>query len=176
MQTQWLNSFSDINKLAVQKILQKFQKAFFIRIGNENNAFVAQLLEFMLDSKMTCDTALQMLQKDICSFYCKHFTKGNLKVAKRELEGFQQKMNLRDSRIVFFFSGMTLSLVFMLILVIIYPSSFEDIDELKNFFPPFRVTSIFVFAIISTGILLKVFLRFKVNYMFIFELDAVKRI
>jgi hypothetical protein len=56
---------------------------------NETNAFVNQLLEFMLDSKMTCDTALQQLQKEICHFYGKEFEKGDIKKAKRELEGFQ---------------------------------------------------------------------------------------
>lgn len=42
----------------------------------------------MIDSKMSCDDALQKLQKDICKFYAENFSKGDIKTAKKELEGF----------------------------------------------------------------------------------------
>ena len=45
-------------------------------------------MEFMTESKISCDIALQKLQKDICKFYAENFSNGDFKTAWRELEGF----------------------------------------------------------------------------------------
>jgi len=43
--------------MAVEKLLLKFQKAFFIK-RDEKEGIIKELLEFMLDSKLSCDDAL----------------------------------------------------------------------------------------------------------------------
>ena len=55
----WLNGFSDINKLASEKILKKFKKVFFHK--DQNNPLVDKLLEVMLDDKIHNDENLTRL-------------------------------------------------------------------------------------------------------------------
>ena len=86
-------------------------------------------------------------------------------------------MSLLDSKIIYFFSGMTIALLLTLFIVVIFPTSNQDvIDDVDNFFPPFRFTVILVYGLWATGIVIRIFLAYKVNYTFIFELDAIKRI
>ena len=86
---RWLISFGQINELALRKILKKFTKNFLHVADNTLDKKMELVLEessFKMDSgKMTRE--LQILSNDLLSFYANIFCKGNLKVARANLDG-----------------------------------------------------------------------------------------
>lgn len=70
---------------------------------------------------------------------------------------------------------MMISLLFIMILVCLLPAHHSAIIvDIDNFFPPFRATLSLVFGFFACALVIRIFLIYEINYIFIFELDAVK--
>ena len=97
-QIRWLISFGQINELALRKILKKFNKNFLRVADNTLDKKMELVLEetsFKMDSgKMTRE--LQILSNDLLSFYANIFCKGNLKVARANLDGQHDQIRAKD--------------------------------------------------------------------------------
>lgn len=50
------------------------------------------------------------------------------------------------------------------------------IPDIHHIFLPFQTTFILVFAMISCGFVIRIFIKYNINYTLIFELDEVKRV
>ena len=73
-----------------------------------------------------------------------------------------------------FFAGAIMILVFIIILLLctegVADATFRALKLYANF-PAFRFTFVIVFILAATGIDIMILKKYKVNYLFIFELD-----
>jgi uncharacterized integral membrane protein len=72
-----------------------------------------------------------------------------------------------------YFCGAISMILFVTLILIIMPSEERDFKFKKLFatFPAFRFPLVIVFILAATGIAIRIFKKYKVNYLFIFELD-----
>lgn len=67
-------------------------------------------------------------------------------------------------------------LVFIIIILLCIPTAGERALKLYATFPAFRFTFVIAFILAATGIDIMILKKYKVNYLFIFELDPTYKI
>jgi hypothetical protein len=110
----------------------------------------------------------------VISFYAKHFTNADKKKAQDLLESHHLGLRRKDAVQMSFFAGAIMILVFIILIMLFTPAAYDAttrIMKLYASFPPFRFTFVVVFILAATGIDIMILKKYKVNYLFIFELD-----
>lgn len=110
----------------------------------------------------------------VITFYSKHFTSGDKNKAQTLLEGNHSIVRRQDAVQMSFFAGAIMILVFIIVILLFIPAAANAaFQALKLYatFPPFRFTFIIVFILAAAGIDIMILKKYKVNYLFIFELD-----
>lgn len=81
-------------------------------------------------------------------------------------------MRVENTISVFCFGAVAM-LSFCSILLLAFPSSDDDhhADKFYTVLPIFRITFYWVFILLGTSLCLRLYRQFKVNYMFMFEMD-----
>ena len=84
----------------------------------------------------------------------------------------------KDALLISFYAGMLTMIIFVLICLLIIPAddkhSFSRDDALMHLFAnffTFKFLFMLIFILIATAIDIKILRKYKVNYLFIFELD-----
>ena len=169
-ETSWLHSYHSINNLAVEKIKKKTIKIFKLYnidtaeiLDKTNNEFT-----FFGDSL----DKLISLRVAIIKLYAKTFTKGDALKAKVELEKRMQggakepKYHLMCLYLGILFTG-----IFFYILIKNIDGKNTN-DSFKPFFPFFSFSYIIILSLILLAIDMIILRHYKINYTYIFELDA----
>jgi len=114
----------------------------------------------------------ELIQKFV-KFYAKHFTKNNTKRAQNILENHHHDIRRKDAVLISSFSGANLMLLLITIFLLAIPASdgSYEAERIYSSFPSFRLTFMMIFLMVGTATVIKIFKMFKVNYLFIFELD-----
>lgn len=114
--------------------------------------------------------------KKMLKFFSLHFAEGNEKKGLELLEPHSHEIRKKDAALLSFFSGsLTVILLVTIFVMLINPSKYEDYlvnwNKIFASFPTFRFFLMIALTLLFTGIDVKILRAFKVNYLFIFELD-----
>ena len=99
-QIRWLQSYGQINELALRTIMKKFSNNFLAIKDNTLN----QKLGAVIDSKAfkvedgKMKEELHILSDDILKFYAACFCGGKVPQARRELDGYKDEIRPKDSK------------------------------------------------------------------------------
>jgi len=173
-ETSWLHSYHSINILAVQKIQKKIIKIFRlygIEIGQELDeikneySFFGESLNRLVD-----------LRVRINKLYSEKFTKGNDLKANKELEKrLQGGVQEKKYHLLCLYLGIFIACLFFYILIKHVDGSNTN-DSFKPFFPFFSFSYIIILSLFLLGIDMLVLQHYKINYVYIFELDTRNKI
>lgn len=117
---------------------------------------------------------------EIIKFYGEFFTKGSVQKAEQQLENHNYEVRRKDAILISFFCGTITIISFMFIVLLSIPDSALEkkqliinstTTELFSSMYTFRFLFMLIFILAATGVVIKVLKQYRVNYMFIFELD-----
>ncbi len=116
-----------------------------------------------------------MLQR-IIQVYAANFTRDNIPAAKAQLMQASNEMRKKDAVLLGFFAGTLLVSCIVTLFTIFMPhenpgDNLIDWEEIVLESPIFRFTFSLILVILFVSIDVMILRRFRVNYMFIFELD-----
>lgn len=150
-------------------------RAFFHLSDNVIDKKIKQLIENQnfATRKLTHD-----LIKELISDYAFHFTNGSLMKAHDMLESHTQHIRKKDAVMIAFFCGLLSMIVLVTIILLCLPESDTKIFDRDNaliklfsVFYTYRFLLMLLFTLLSTGVVINILKKYKVNYLFIFELD-----
>ena len=125
---------------------------------------------------------VKILVKSLTQFYADTFLKGNLNLARAELDGDGIQLRTKDTFWMAFSFGMLIVLFFWLLTTMVFSEGglrhqpeFIRSQVYAQFYP-FRFMLMIALLILGTSISTLVFTAYKVNYMFIFDLDPTMKI
>lgn len=97
---------------------------------------------------------------------------GNKDKAQKALNLHHSELRQKDTVLISFFAGVIAIMVVFIIFIFIIPGSeigWEDYFD--NTLPTFGFTFMIIFVLASIAVDIHIFKKYKVNYLFIFELD-----
>ena len=172
-ETSWLHSYHSINMLAIKKIQKKIKKIFKLNgimieasLTNVDNEFpffnesINQLVE---------------LRKNIKKYYASEFTYSDINKASRELERrLQGTGKIKQTRLIYFYFGVIIScILFFIFLSRIEP---ENTRSLSTFFPAFNFGLAIIESMIGVGCVVAILQKYRINYVYILEIDLKSRL
>ena len=171
--TSWLHSYHSINLLTIQKIQMKA-----IKIFKKHNIKDIEKNFKVEDKKYKFFDNLEkiiQLRKNIQKLYADGLLNGDIIKAKKELE-----MMLKGSTQVTQkkFSCFYVGIIFIEILFYIFLcfNSKQRVNSVKPFFPSFNFSLCIILSFFGVAINLEILQRYKINYLYIFEVEPTLRI
>ena len=170
----WLHSYSVINSIANQKILKKCNKV--LAKQGVDNASEEIREETKVLSIFREDKKVVELRKKIKLFYSEQLTNNDVKKAKKELEARMKGNRVKDTAMISFYLGIILTLLFSLVLVSQIEIGVSENNSISYFFPAFSFSLILIFLMVGVGVNVIVFRKFRINYIYIFEIEPKSRL
>ena len=171
--TSWLHSYYSINNLALQKIQKKAKKIFGLL--NINN-IEKELTE--ADSTFNFFNQLQNLvdlRKKIKNIYAQELTNGSIPKASNELDArLMGGTRMKQTKLIYFYIGVILACVLFLIVLNLIKK--EESNSLVPFFPAFNFSFAVILIMLGVGINLVILRKYRINYIYIFEIDPKLRL
>eukprot|EP00347_Sterkiella_histriomuscorum_P002512 403367865 len=172
---KWLNAFAKINYIASLKMINKMMKSFFVL---EDNIVDKKLMAFLNSMQFARRRQSNILSKEIMISFSKHFTDDNMDKAQKALESHHSSIRKKDAVLMSFFVGLLSMIGFVTLVLLIVPDSSNYIfdqpkadQEIYASFYTFRFLFMILFTLLSTGVVISILKTYKINYLFIFELD-----
>lgn len=155
---------------------EKFMKSYFLQ---NDNIIEKKLLAYIESQSFISKKLVNHQLKKIIKIYSLHFTHGDQKKALYALEKKELEMRRKDLIFISLFTG-AISVTFVITLCILFipgvTSPWEDWLEIFNNLYLFRFLLMIILTLVFTGIDVAILRNFKVNYLFIFELDPSYKI
>ena len=107
-------------------------------------------------------------------YYASKFTNGNKSKAEDRLHSRDTSLRKKDTMVMSFFSGGLVVTFTMLMFIFGLDTGYEYEDWktlLQNNMPAFRLAFMLIFVLLGATIVITIYKKYKVNYMFIFECD-----
>ena len=173
-ETSWLHSYHSINILAIKKMQKKIKKIFKLigimdiedKLNDTDNEF-----SFFTDA----NDKLINLRKKIKKLYANEFTESDLTEASNELEKrLQGAGKIKQTRLIFFCFGVILSCAIFLIFTSQIPN--DNPRNISPFFPAFNFGFIIVESILGCGLVVQVLKKYRINYIYILDIDLNSRL
>ena len=173
-ETAWLHSYHSINILAIQKIKKKIKKIFkllnIMDVENNLNTLEAETPFFN-----EANEKLIELRRKIKKLYAEEFTNLDINKASNELEKrLQGSGKMKQTRLIFFYLGIVISCIMFLIFLNQIP--IDDSKSLSPFFPAFNFGLVIIEAIIGCGLVISVLQKYRINYIYILDIDLKSRL
>ena len=171
--TSWLHSYYSINNLALQKIQKKSKKIF--KLLNINN-----IGKELIEADATFDFFKQLpnlveLRKKIKNIYAQELTNGSLSKASIELDArLMGGTRMKQTKLIYFYLGVIIMCILFLI-VLNFMKKEED-NSLVPFFPAFNFSFAVIMIMLGVGINLVILRKYRINYIYIFEIDPKLRL
>ena len=146
-------------------------KTFFII---KDNLLDKKILAYLDSKEFSRKKHVNRYMKKIIVFYAENFENNNMNKARFALEKKDVEMRRKDLIMISVFSGALGILSIITIMVLLIPGvedPWEDWLEIFNNFYAFRFLFMIIFLLFFTAVDIYILRRFKVNYLFIFELD-----
>ena len=173
-ETSWLHSYHSINMLAIKKIQKKIKKIFELNgikgiegsLKNVDNEF-----PFFNESL----NKLVELRRSIKKYYASEFTDSDLDKASSELESrLQGAGKIKHTRLIYFYFGVIATcFLFFILLNLIEP---ENTPSISTFFPAFNFGLAVIVAMIGIGIVVSILQKYRINYIYILEIELKTRL
>ena len=171
--TSWLHSYYSINLIAIKKIQFKAIKVF-----NKKNIKNIEDLLHKEDSQIQFFNNLSKLinlRHKIKALYADGITGGNLIQAGKELEKkLQGEGQLTQKKMVCLILGMLFVEIFFYMFLAFNPK--EKKNSVKPFFPAFNFSLCIIVCFFGVALNLEILQRYKINYIYIFEVEPSMRI
>eukprot|EP00826_Nyctotherus_ovalis_P032317 TRINITY_DN2604_c0_g3_i1.p1 TRINITY_DN2604_c0_g3~~TRINITY_DN2604_c0_g3_i1.p1 ORF type:complete len:472 (-),score=79.64 TRINITY_DN2604_c0_g3_i1:139-1554(-) len=156
------------------KLIRKFVKAIWKSQRAENEIY---LTNYITAADFAKPTKILDTKKNLIEYFASVFTGNDTREAKRMLDKVHPKARRKDLYLSFLFLGMISSLVAVALVVFFIPGKAPlDINWIYNVIPVFRYLFIIDLCLFGTALVIKIFRRYAVNYISIFELDTDYRI
>ena len=173
-ETSWLHSYHSINILAIKKMQKKIKKLFKL-IGifdiEEKLNNIDEEFSFFNDA----NDNLINLRKEIKKVYAKEFTNSDISKASKELEHrLQGTGKMKQTRLIFFYLGVILSC--FIFLIFLNNIATEKENDISPFFPTFNFGFIIIESMIGCGLVIQVLKKYRINYVYILEIDLNSRL
>jgi hypothetical protein len=107
---EWLNSFAELNELAMYKISKKFTKNYF---SDPNNQFKSELKQYIQTKQISNRKNLKMILENLYTFFVLHLAEGDQKKARDLIKNKDNKMRHQDAVQISFYGGGISVLVFV---------------------------------------------------------------
>jgi hypothetical protein len=151
-------------------------KAYFVI---EDNVIDKQIQKYIDDQTFTSKKNVKNIIEQIIECYAENFTRGNKEQARRVLLNENVEMRKKDAMLLSFFSGTLLITLLVTIGTILMPierfmpsgGEYFDWDEMILTIPVYRFVFMMIFALILISVDVYILRKYRVNYMFIFDLD-----
>jgi len=173
-ETSWLHSYHSINMLAIKKIQKKIKKIFELNgiKGIEDSLKYADN-EFPFFNESL--NKLVELRKSIKKYYASEFTYSDLNKASSELERrLQGAGKIKHTRLIHFYFGVIAScLLFFIILNRMEP---ENTHSISTFFPAFNFGLAIIESMIGVGVVVAILQKYRINYVYILEIELKSRL
>jgi len=113
------------------------------------------------------------LIKEVVEFFSEHFTDGDNKKAHNVLERHHDSVRRKDALLMAFFGALLAVFSLGALFLLCIPSSDGSYHFNRIFanLPVFRLIFAMVFVLMGAGFAIQIYKKFRVNYLFIFELD-----
>ena len=180
-ETSWLHSYHSMNMLAVKKIEKKIKKIFKL---NDIMAIEISLTEVDKQFPIFSEALnnLVQLRKKIKKLYADEFTNSDLSKASDELEKrLQGSGKIKHAKLIYFYFGLIISSFFFFIILNRMDKDIKDkTDKKKNglypFFPAFNFGLVIVESMIGCGCVIAILKKYRINYVYILEIDLKSRL
>ena len=173
-ETSWLHSYHSINILAIQKIQKKIKKIFKL-IGIDDIETKLNNVDRSFSFFTEANEKLIELRKKIKKLYADEFTNSDISKASNELEKrLKGTGKIKQTRLIFFYIGVIIScIIFMICLNCI---KIDDSKSLSPFFPAFNFCLVIIESMIGCGLVVFVLQKYRINYIYILDLDLQSRL
>lgn len=201
----WLHGFCAINKIALSKIIKKFEKVFIKKlIINEGEQaklhieHVSKIHEEIKTIEEKCRFSVEIEEiassrVDIIQSYADFFCNGNSEVSKTTLEERLKGGLPKEMKLISFYIGVFITMVIFGLILFVIPCKYSinlfiinlatkrEGDSKTNlslwvYFPPFNFILNVILLFFGLAFNLHVFNTFRVNYIYIFEIDPAFRL
>lgn len=114
---------------------------------------------------------------EVIQYFADQYTHGNRDKALNLLDEHQSPLRKKDAVLLTYFAGLLTMIAFILIVLIIIPQDgdhthkYNETDAILANLYTFRFLLMVVFLILASTFCVKIFRDYKINYMFIMELD-----
>ena len=170
--TSWLHSYHSINLLAIQKIKMKAIKIFKKHnIKDVENTINKEDKKFQFFDNLE---KVIKLRKDIQKLYAECLTNGNIKKAKNELELLLRgsSQSKQKKHCCLFIGMIFIEIIFYIFLCI---NDKQRKNSVKPFFPSFNFSFCIILTFLGLAINLEILQRYKINYLYIFQVEPTLR-
>jgi hypothetical protein len=173
-ETSWLHSYHSINILAIHKINKKIKKIFkLIGIADIETQLNNIDREFSLFTE--ANNKIIELRKKIKKLYSDEFTNSDISKASKELEKrLQGTGKMKQTRLIFFYFGVIISSI--LFLIFLNNIKTGNNKSLSPFFPAFNFGLVIIESLIGCGLVVSILQKYRVNYIYILDLDLNSRL
>ena len=180
-ETSWLHSYHSMNMLAVKKIEKKIKKIFKL---NGILAIEESLTEVDNQFPIFNESLnnLVQLRKKIKQLYADEFTSSDLSKASNELEKrLQGSGKIKHTKLIYFYYGLIISTFFFFIFLNRIDAMDKDKSKKKQnglypFFPAFNFGLVIVECLIGCGCVVAILKKFRINYVYILEIELKARL
>jgi hypothetical protein len=169
-----LETYSDINKIAAQKIVQKYKKYF------PNDINIKQV-ESVLKNFDDIIKFEDEFRNAILTFYANNFFRGDINSAKRELERRYDKNDHKFKLIAFVLIEIIIFLILGFVLLVMLAGKYiliytnkdnrHRVWEIHIYFPAFSFTLMVNLFLIYVPILIFILKKYRINYLYLLEID-----
>lgn len=164
---------SNTHILIFFRSVKKFIKSYF---ALQDNVLDKKLMAYIDQKNFTRKKYANEIIKKIHKFFSLHFADGDEQKGIKLLEPQSHEIRKKDAVLLAFFSGsLAVTLIVTFFVCLLDPSKYESWETNWNkifaSFPTFRFFLMIILTLFFTGIDVKILRAFKVNYLFIFELD-----
>ena len=173
-ETSWLHSYHSINILAIHKINKKIKKIFkLIGIADIETQLNNIGREFSFFTE--ANNKIIELRKKIKKLYSDEFTNSDISKASKELEKrLQGTGKMKQTRLIFFYFGVIISSI--LFLIFLNNIKTGNNKSLSPFFPAFNFGLVIIESLIGCGLVVSILQKYRVNYIYILDLDLNSRL
>jgi hypothetical protein len=144
----------------------------------KDNIVDKKLIEIIKIQNFSTKKIVNREINNLIEFFAEHFTNRDKFKAQDLLEQQNAPMRRKDAMLISYFGGLLSMILFALIIVVIVPEGQDkDFDrpnaeqEIYASIFTFRFLLMILFTICSAGVAIKFLREYKVNYIFIFQLD-----
>lgn len=161
--TLMLESFSVLNKLAAEKIYDKAKQKF--KAINESEEIRKLIDEFNTIIHYEGD-----FREELVKFYADSFYAGNENLARKELER-KPSVERGIHHVLIAMIEIVIFLLLGFLLLVFLSKNTNEIKNIHVFFPAFSFTLMVTIFFFYSQVLVILFRKFKINYVYLLDLD-----
>lgn len=176
--TCWLHSYHSVHIIGIKKIIKSTNKI-VSQFNCDQSKIIGQLEQINLSFGLIENSAkITALRKKMQLLYSKEFCNGNMKKGVSQLDERLKSKRTKHSNLIAFYLGANASCLIILILISFFSPKKEEKTNtsILVFFPVFGFVFFFIELLIGTGFVISIIKNYRINYIYIFEVEPQNRL